>query len=160
VSGKPLYDRELFVPQICERLAKGEPLTSICRDLGMDRTTVRNWRREDPEIDRLVQAARDDGYDALADECLEIADTTQEGVELVERGGKKEYHHGDMLGHRKLRIETRLKLLAKWDPKRYGEKQQHELSGELKVKNSAHELTDDELAAIATAGRTGTTDPA
>lgn len=28
----------------------------------------------------------------------------------------------DMLGHRKLQIETRLKLLAKWDPRRYGEK--------------------------------------
>lgn len=28
----------------------------------------------------------------------------------------------DMLGHRRLQIESRLKLLAKWDPKRYGEK--------------------------------------
>jgi hypothetical protein len=28
----------------------------------------------------------------------------------------------DMLGHRKLQIETRLKLLAKWSPKRYGDK--------------------------------------
>lgn len=160
MSGKRLFDRDELVPEICARLATGEPLTSICRDLGMDRSTVRNWRHEDAEIDRLIQAARDDGYDALADECLEIADNTQEGVEIVERGGKKEYHHGDMLGHRKLRIETRLKLLAKWDPKRYGDKQQHELSGGLTVKQSPHDLTDDELAAIATAGRTGTADPA
>jgi hypothetical protein len=29
-----------------------------------------------------------------------------------------------MLGHRKLRIETRLKLLAKWNPKKYGDKVQ------------------------------------
>jgi hypothetical protein len=27
----------------------------------------------------------------------------------------------DMLGHRKLQIETRLKLLAKFNPKKYGE---------------------------------------
>jgi hypothetical protein len=27
----------------------------------------------------------------------------------------------DMLGHRKLQVETRLKLLAKWDPRRYGD---------------------------------------
>ena len=33
-----------------------------------------------------------------------------------------------MLGHRKLQIETRLKLLAKWSPKKYGEKIQQELS--------------------------------
>ena len=29
----------------------------------------------------------------------------------------------DMLGHRKLQIETRLKLLAKWNPKKWGDKQ-------------------------------------
>ena len=34
--------------------------------------------------------------------------------------GSTEVRRGDMLGHRKLQIETRLKLLAKWDPKRYG----------------------------------------
>ena len=27
-----------------------------------------------------------------------------------------------MLGHRKLQIETRLKLLAKWNPKKYGDR--------------------------------------
>ncbi|HXD37446.1 MAG TPA: hypothetical protein VN624_12375, partial [Rhodanobacter sp.] len=41
----------------------------------------------------------------------------------------------DMLGHRKLRIDTRLKLLAKWDPKRYGDKQQLEHSGTLSLEN-------------------------
>ena len=30
----------------------------------------------------------------------------------------------DMLGHRKLQIETRLKLLAKWNPQKYGDKVQ------------------------------------
>jgi hypothetical protein len=29
-----------------------------------------------------------------------------------------------MLGHRKLQIETRLKLLAKWNPKKYGDRVQ------------------------------------
>ena len=31
----------------------------------------------------------------------------------------------DMLGHRKLQIETRLKLLAKFNPKKYGDKVVH-----------------------------------
>jgi hypothetical protein len=30
-----------------------------------------------------------------------------------------------MLGHRKLQIETRLKMLAKFNPKRYGDKVVH-----------------------------------
>ena len=36
-----------------------------------------------------------------------------------------------MLGHRKLQIETRLKLLAKWDPKRYGDKVDLNHGGEV-----------------------------
>jgi len=39
----------------------------------------------------------------------------------------------EMLGHRKLQIETRLKLLAKWDPKRYGDLQKVEHSGSVDV---------------------------
>jgi hypothetical protein len=34
-----------------------------------------------------------------------------------------------MLGHRRLQVETRLKLLAKWDPKRHGERIATEISG-------------------------------
>ena len=30
-----------------------------------------------------------------------------------------------MIEHRKLRIDTRLKLLAKWNPKKYGDKLAH-----------------------------------
>ena len=133
MSGKALYDRDKLVPQICDRLATGEPLTSICRDLGMDRSTVRKWWNEDEAILKQIQQAREDGYHALAEECLEIADHTQEGVEIVERAGKKELHRGDMLGHRKLRIETRLKLLAKWYPSHYGDKVEHEHKGGITV---------------------------
>lgn len=111
----------------------GETLTSICKDLGVTRRQVNNWRNEDAEIGKQIQDARDDGFDALAEECLKIADETQEGVEIIERAGKREVHHGDMLGHRKLRIETRLKLLSKWDPKRYGDKVDHEHSGGIHV---------------------------
>ena len=54
---------------------------------------------------------------------MRIADTPVVGEETTEKAnGDTETRKGDMLGHRKLQIETRLKLLAKWDPKRYGER--------------------------------------
>lgn len=136
MSAPQLYDRAKLVPKICERIAKGETLASICRDLDLNRRTIGKWREEDPEIRKQFDQARDDGFDAIADECLEIADTTQEGVEIVERNGTREVHHGDMLGHRKLRIDTRMKLLAKWDPRRYGDKQQLEHQGSIVVQIS------------------------
>lgn len=161
MSGKPQFNRDELVPQICDRLATGEPLTSICNDLGITRQCVNKWRREDEAIAKQIQAARDDGYDAIADECLDIADDSQ-GDYKIELRGRQEVVTIDKEAvlRSKLRIETRLKLLAKWDPKRYGDKQQHEHSGGLTVKQSPHDLTDDELAAIAAAGRAGTADPA
>lgn len=105
---------------IVARLSGGEPLAKICRDKGMPKVrTVSDWRAAHPEFDAAFLQARDDGFDALAAECLEIADqpnkrTTADG-EVHESD-----HHRD-----KLRVETRLRLLSKWDPRRYGEKVQH-----------------------------------
>lgn len=109
--------------QIAERIANGEPLRQICRDEGMPQwNTVYAWMKEHPEFADRIARARVDGFDALAQECLIIADTPVIGEEEEESPVGKKIKRGDMLGHRKLQIETRLKLLAKWDPKRYGER--------------------------------------
>ena len=57
---------------------------------------------------------------------------TFEGAVVKENGEPvivREVKQADMIEHRKLRIETRLKLLAKWNPRKYGDKVQQELSG-------------------------------
>lgn len=91
--------------EICERLAKGEPLAQICRDVHMPvRQKVYEWANADPELAGRIAHAREIGFDAIADECLAIADGSAD-------------HNRD-----RLRVDTRLKLLSKWDPKRYGEK--------------------------------------
>ena len=92
--------------------------------------TVSDWTKTDDSRPEAVPAtfsaefaqARARGEDAIAADCLRIADTPLEGVEITtdEKGTTEK--RGDMLGHRKLQIETRLKLLAKWNPKRYGDK--------------------------------------
>lgn len=129
------YDRDDVTAQICERLAVGDPMAVICRDLGVPVRTVNEWRESDTEIVARFKDAFEIGMDALARECLQIADTPELGViEKLERvpvgDGEApgsfamvvtERRQEDMLGHRKLRIDTRLKLLAKWDRRRYGE---------------------------------------
>ena len=121
----PTYDQAVIVPIICEQLSTGKPLTQICSAPGMpgDRV-VRDWIVKDPDVAAEFAQARARGYDAIADECLAIADMPC----AVTAMGSNDA--GDV-AHRKLRIETRLKLLAKWDPKRYGEKQQVEHSGSI-----------------------------
>jgi hypothetical protein len=137
-------DREPIIAEICARLSTGEPLAQICRDVHMpDRTVVYDWINQDESISQRIAHARNLGFDAIADECLVISNTPLVGIEEKVTPAVKnaqgdvvvpesiEVKRGDMLGHRKLQIETRLKLLAKWDPKRYGEKQQVEHSGSI-----------------------------
>lgn len=127
-GGRPsLYTPEL-IETICERLSKGEPLTCICRSDGMPHPdTVRHWMDQQDEVFRAIACAREAGFDSLACEALQIADTPKLGVRIKHTAEGPETWEEDMLGHRKLQVETRLKLLAKWDPRRYGDK--IELSG-------------------------------
>ena len=117
------YTPELMI-EICTRMSDGEPLAQICRDQHMPSDgTVRSWSDAMPEVAVAIARAREAGFDFIAADCLSIADQTCEGVEITTKAnGDVDEKRADMLGHRKLRIETRLKLLAKWDPKRYGDK--------------------------------------
>lgn len=117
---------------VVEWVSAGKTLSAFCRQPGMPtRRTIDRWRADDEEFASRVARARDTGFDVIADECIAIADTTEEGTTTTEDDDGKKTVTGDMLGHRKLRVETRLKLLACWDPRRYGNKQQLEHSGAI-----------------------------
>lgn len=86
------------------------------------RQKVSEWATKNEVFSGRIARARDEGFDVIAAECLKIADTQEMGGSETTKEWGVERKREDMLGHRKLQIETRLKLLAKWDPKRYGEK--------------------------------------
>ena len=126
------YTQEV-ADEICDRIAKGEPLKQICRDDHMpDERTVRRWYVDDiGGFAPLYARARDLLLEHWADEIVNISDTTALGVETTTKGdGDVETREGDMLGHRKLQIDTRKWLLSKLRPDKYGEKL--ELSGDPK----------------------------
>ena len=130
-TGRPSkYDPEI-ARVICEQLSEGIPLRQICRDNeGFPAwRTVYDWMARDDALgsdgvglSASIARARDIGYDALAEECLLIADTPQFGQKQVMSDEGSTTTVEDMLGHRKLQIETRLKLLAKFHPTKYGDR--------------------------------------
>lgn len=122
--GRPSDYTDDLALLICNRLATGEPLAVICRDEGMPhRSTIYDWMKARPEFSRRFARAREEGFDALAAECLAIADDASGDRKTVGRDGEeREVCDTEFVQRAKLRIETRLKLLAKWDPKRYGDK--------------------------------------
>ncbi len=120
--GRPTKRTPEIVDAIISGLSKGTPLTVICREHGISDTIARNWMKDDEELSCDIARARELGFDAIAAEALRIADTPIIGEEVTESEDGFQVKKSDMLGHRKLQVETRLKLLAKWDPKRYGDK--------------------------------------
>ena len=136
-GGRPSKYSPELVETICERLASGEPLAQICRDEGMPHpSTVRDWMSEREDVSRAIARAREDGFDAIAVDALQIADY---GLNDTSDG---EVNH-DVIQRSKLRVETRLKLLAKWDPKRYGDRIQHANDPD----NPFHSVTDAQIDA-------------
>lgn len=120
---------EEIADRICSLVANGVNLRVVCRMEGMPAwRTVYDWVVARPDFAARLAHARDLGYDALAEEALDIANTPVMGFKKVySSGGDKDEDsmtvtEDDMLGHRKLQIETRLKLLACWNPKKYGNK--------------------------------------
>lgn len=129
-QGRPSTFDEKIAAEICERLCDGEPLRVICRDPHIPAwRTIYSWMELNEDFSARIARARILGREAIFEDTLLIADTPMEGVRREEsENGVKEVRE-DMLGHRKLQIETRLKLLAKWDPKKYGERLHSEVTG-------------------------------
>ena len=125
--GRPSLFTEELAARICERLAGGESLLSVCEDEGMPaESTVRLWALEDRDgFSAKYTRAREIGYLHMGDELLAIADTTQEGVVIKENDKGTETRTGDMIEHRKLRVEARKWTLARMLPKVYGDKLAH-----------------------------------
>lgn len=124
---KTTYTKEI-ADSICEQLSVGVPLREICRQEGYPAwRTVYDWLAKDDEFATRFAHARDVGHEALAQECLDIADNAENDWMLRENkdGFESWQLNGEHVQRSKLRIETRLKLLAKWNPKKYGDKVTH-----------------------------------
>lgn len=104
---------------IVEWIAEGKTLKSFCKQDGSPSyTTAWRWSKKDPELAERIACAREAGEDAIAEDCIEIIDTATDAN----------------LG--KARVWTRLQLLAKWNPKKYGDKVDLNHTGGIQLLNS------------------------
>lgn len=108
------------VEDILARLSTGETLAAICRseERFPDPSAWRDWCRDDENLGLAYARAREAGEDVIAERLREIA-RSEPKTYATEHGVRVD--PGDV-AHKKLMIETDLKLLAIWNPKKYGAK--------------------------------------
>lgn len=81
-------------------------MASICNDSHMpDYGTLWRWTRENSDFQDESARARETGTHALADQCIAIADDPE-----LDPADKR------------IRIDTRIRLIGKWNQKKYGDK--------------------------------------
>ena len=127
---KLIYRTEVAA-QICARIANGTSLSKVCRDKEMpSRPTFFEWVAAHPELAEMYRIAIQCRAHGIFEEILEIADTPQEGVKIKESDKNGlEKMTGDMIDHRRLRVDARKWILARMDPTRYGDRVSTELTG-------------------------------
>lgn len=92
-------------------------------------SVMQTWLRNKPDFARRYRSARESGYEFWADDTVDIADTTQEGVVRTTQEWGTQVRTSDMLEHRRLRIDARKWLLCKRARSIYGDKTTTEVSG-------------------------------
>ena len=105
--------------ELVEWISQGKTLREYCRQPGNPAwRTVYAWMEKDVDFYARIAHARELGHDAIAEETLEIIDTFP--MEAVsDSGSRLDSGH---VAWPKNRVAQRMKLLAKWNPKKYGDK--------------------------------------
>jgi len=135
------YADTLEAQMIADYVSDGKTIKAACRILGITRRqSVYERMKESARFTEMMEAARTAGADAIADDVIDIIDDTTEDVEMTRFGPRA---NKEFIARSKVRAEYRIKLLAKWHPKKYGEK----LQIESNTRSVAIPPTDDPIAA-------------
>lgn len=140
MAGRPTDYSQAMASMICERLADGESLRSICRDETMPaKSSVFLWLTQHKAFSDQYALARQAQADALFDDILEIADDARN--DWMEINGDDDAGwraNGEHLQRSRLRVDARKWMAGKLKPKVYGDKVQ--LGGD--ADNPVHVLTE------------------
>lgn len=111
-----------IVETILSAVSDGTPLAQVVREQGLGLTTWYDWTYADAALAERFARAREMGEEVIAAGILEIVDEPPPSTAM----GSIDSGH---VAWAKNRAEMRLKLLAKWNPKKWGDRVQNEHTG-------------------------------
>jgi len=119
VGAPSKYTEEIGI-EICALLAAGMPVTKIVQLNHMpSQQTVYTWLRKHPEFLEMYEIARQDLAHTMANQIQEIID--EKPLQVVDDQGNIKYDSGS-IADKRLRMDGRKWLAAKYLPRVYGER--------------------------------------
>lgn len=108
---------------ICERIAEGQSLRSICKDEDMPAlSTVFKWLSQQKLFADQYARAREEQAETLADEIVEIADESETRVVIGSDEEQIVVFDSTAVARNRLRVDARKWVASKLKPKKYGDK--------------------------------------
>ncbi len=134
MAGASGYSQKLALC-ICEEIAKGRSLRSICSPDNMPAaSTVCLWLTEHKDFAEQYTRAREAQADFLAEDTIEIADNaTNDWMATNDPENPGYTLNGEHVQRSRLRVDARKWFASKVAPKKYGEKIGLEHSGEINL---------------------------
>lgn len=127
IGRPPIEPTQEIVDRICDMLREGKTVRVIGDTLGSPSTaTIRRWVEGDEDFRRAYFRAKESFCDDQLEQCLEICDdaggdfdTTQneDGTVTIRANPKS-------VGRSQHQVETRFRVIAKMEPRKYGEEPQ------------------------------------
>ena len=139
------------IDAICAWMGDGKSLRSYCDQPGApSKSTVMEWLAADEQFRTRLACAREMQADALFDECLDIADDGRNDTFTDRQGNTRT--DTDVVQRSKLRIDTRMRIASKLNPKKYGEKLQLDVDDKRPTTPEARTARIAELMALGGVG--------
>ena len=129
--GRPTSYTEAKGDEINALIAEGVKIAEVCEKAGIDKGTYYNWMNKHEDFFNASMRAREQGTHAYADQCIEIADDKTMDV-----------------ADKRIMVDTRIRLIGKWNAKKYGDKQTTVHEGSVTTKSDMSHLSDEKLKQI------------
>lgn len=117
-------ERTAMIDAVFRSMEEGKGLSTACNEHGYNRTTILNWIDADCTLYDKYERARARASDAVFEEILTIQDQSPERIiQLGDEGkGGTERIDPAFVAWQKNRVDARKWVLAKMQPKKYGDK--------------------------------------
>ena len=145
--------KEETLNKVFDLIESGHSLLKASDKVKHKTKVLHQWIEELDKSNNYARA-KETRAELIFEEILSISDNIETGTTIeTDSNGKTTVKEGDMIAHRRLKVDSRKWMLGKMLPKKYGDRLELDNKHSGEIKTNLSELSTDELLARAAAKR-------